>query len=354
MEIKKTKELPSKVLELFLKLETQELERARGEAASYENTIKSYETEVQNYKNHLKTVQEKVELLSKKETHEVKKTEDLMAKLRKHVCFDSVIAGRVSSSDYIEVTTKLLFSKIREAEGSKKEVRTCIGAYKIRMLPGNQGTVYATNITYISKGHWATSSNIVCLGDWRNDYGRAIESKDFYTAFEIITLLLTDGTRDAAAYMRSHAWRDKHRTPKSEDAIKKGDYVMALIGHYDGLQILGHVGLHVGVESGDSWRALIQFKKVGGQTFYNWYVRTRDLFRITKELYDACDVYNVEEKPNTALDITLAKMDALPNGSTQEDADEIIAEHNTRATVRLDLSKLMAKDSAAQAATATV
>ncbi len=345
------KELPKDVLALFLKMESSALNVAKENAAAYERSVKSYEVELARYRENLRKSLEQIELLSKNETGEVKKTEELLGKLRKHIYFDSVTAT-VGGTDWIEITTKLLFAKIREKEGSKKEDRTCIGAYKIRLYPSHAGSIQAKNITFGGRGHWATSSDSVCLGDWSKDYERAVVSKDFYSAFEIIVLLLTDGTRDAAAYIRSHNWRDRNRALMTE-TYKKGDYFIFVEDEYDGLHLRGHVAKYITLD-GDSGKMLGEFKKAGGVTHYSWYVPIADTVKISKEMYDAAEVYPDIKPTKSTHEKTFAALDSLPSGSSQEDADEVISEHGSKVEVRLDLSKLMRDVKTSENSTAQV
>ncbi len=343
MAIKKTKkvdDIPNDILGFFQRIESKELISRKNEMVELDlfedrlkNDLKHCEERKSELTAHLK------ELESRK-TKEVEMTERLLGRLRKHISFDSVKVEGSGSSERIEITTKLLFSKIRLGEGERKSERTCLGAYRIQMFPSNLGRVKAHNLTYSGRSHWATNDDVVCLGDWSDDYRNAISINDFYTAFEAICMLLKDATLDGSAYIRSHVWKEKRmlRSLNTETSANRGDYVMAIEREWDGLEFLGCVGIYQSDEI-ESGLAMVQFRQVGDRRGWDWWLPVTMLMKIPSGVYNASVKYEIVESVSKTGKI-IEESDSLPDGSTQEDINGLYKKYEFQDN-KIDLAELM-------------
>ncbi len=340
---KKTEDTPADVLALYKNIENSELTRTERTLHNLADSVANYEAETMRLKEELERTKAKVDALKEKPTNEDARTEKLMSQLRKHVAFESVKAGKDGGHDYIEITTKLLFADIRTGEGARKTERACIGAYALKMWPHSIGHCSAKNLTFAGRDHWATANSTVCLGDWDHDYRNAVAKGDFYTAFEAICMLLKDASLDGSAYTRSHMWRDKrmfHAIGK-EATAKKGDYVMAVEPEYDGLYVLGCVGIYAADER-DSGLCRVTFKNAGGRTNWDWWLPNTMLVKIPPEMHSAAPVYKIDgQKTLEATAKAMAELDAAPEGTTQEYLEVLSDKYGTKAVVKLDLAELM-------------
>ncbi len=332
--------LPKDIVSFFYKLENKKLIESESLLKNHQNNLKHTQEQAKYYENEVEKCTKLVADLRKKETKENDRSSDLLHKLRKHIAFDSIKSGVQGGYDYIDITTKLLFSNIREKEGSRNENRACLGAYKIRITPRNPGAAHAKNLTFQGRDHWATSATGVCLGDWIDDYYNSVTREDFYTSFEAVIHLLTDASLDAAAYMRSHEWRDRREFEPIND-FKKGDKVIFVDEKYDNLVLLGHVGM-VHSRHTESSRYDVIFREAGGASEYAWTTRGRSLVSISDDTYNAQKIYEIPDKKTDLIRAEfMGEIDRLPNGSTNEDATEIVKKFSERIRSGVDLIEVV-------------
>ncbi len=343
MAIKKTKkvnDIPNDILGFFQRIETKELISRKKEMVELDlfesrlkNDLKHCEEQREDLTAHLKE-------LEARKTKEVEMSERLLERLGKHVSFESVKVAGSGSSERIEITTKLLFSKIRLSEGERKTERTCLGAYKIQMFPSNPGRVKASNLTYSGRSHWATNEDVVCLGDWSEDYRNAISRNDFYTAFEAICMLLTDATLDGSAYIRSHVWKQKRmlQIQNTETSANRGDPVMAIEREWDGLEFLGCVGVYRSDEE-ETGLCHVQFRRVGDRRNWDWWLPKTMVIKIPTAMYHAAEKYEITASVSEQSKV-MEESDTLLDGSTQEDINGLYKKYEVQDN-KIDLAELM-------------
>jgi hypothetical protein len=346
--VKANIKIPKTLLDLVAKIKKVPHQKAQTDLSQWKSRLENLEVDIVYAKERVEQYTSEVDKLSKVETDEEDTCRKMLEQFSKHLAFDSIKAGTKGGRDYVEIQTKLLYTKIREKEGDKKGERACVGAFKIMFHPNNAALVIAENLTYAGRAHWATSGNgQVCMGDWENDIVRAVQKMDYYTAFDAMFHLLTNADLDGSAYTSSHNWRNGRVFNPEDSMITSGEYVMFLEEGYDGLNgMLGCVGLCHGFDT-DSGTYSVTFRRIQDKVNWGWYCPPRTLMKIPSGMYQAQEKYEIEQQESEASQANVFKaLDELKDGGTQDDADELYKKMYTKATARLDLQKLMTREAA--------
>ena len=126
------------------------------------------------------------------------------------------------------VETKPLFTLVRVADGSKKHIRRCIGAFKITIEGHGSDRIYATNLLWTTYGypHWSVNSeHKICQGEWAPVFQAMREGND---VSGLINSLLDyfRSTLDSGAYVRSHNWIVSSREEWRESKVGAATYAV--------------------------------------------------------------------------------------------------------------------------------
>lgn len=279
--------------------------------------------------------EEKQRILAKKKEETKDQLEvgarEMHRSLSKHAGIASLCVKEMNGVTYIIIQTPLLFTPIRTKVGARKEKRACIGQYEVR-IGVNKNHVQVFNKTF--KNHWAIRDGNPCKGSYQSDMDYAYTKGDWYALFDVIYHYL-HSTDDGSAYERSHEWRDRRQLsqliPKAEKKYEFGEYAIITSTNTDGKNILGHVGRVLGHNSEELM--CLEFRvPIGGHTgpqgkgrdLHCWNIGDFPSEKITEAQYLAQEVYT-----SSGVDIseeTFTAIDALPDGSTQEDAAKLAQE----------------------------
>lgn len=111
-------------------------------------------------------------------------------------------------ADSLTITTHPLFTDVRIGDGERKTKRRCLGSYSLRipLIGGDICCIEIDNTIYPPRLHWAASSSgVLCLGDWQDTVDAARNKGDLSVLVNTMLLYLKS-TVDGAAYWRSHDW----------------------------------------------------------------------------------------------------------------------------------------------------
>lgn len=311
----------------------QERARAESHLGDLRERMRMYLADVQNLENEIKATEKAVEKLKQDEVTGLPKriaaSEEAYAQLMRHSAVESI---EVSGSNLL-IKTKLLFTDIRTSEGSRKTRRSCIGAFEVKIAPG-QLRVGVVNQLFTD--HWAIRSGVPCLGEYSEDIETSIATQRWYQFFDTLYHFLRNAADDAAAYSSSHVWRQHNRKKSTlgyfvepERPPKKfaaGDTVICLEDTYESAE--GLEGLTARVLDGgrnpeeqhvEFRRAMRGHSNCDGEDGHCWVIPTSYLAPITTAEYEAAEVYDPSFKKGRVID----QIDALPDGSTMADVKEI-------------------------------
>lgn len=326
------------------------LENTKANITNLETSIKTYEEAVKEYNAKLKTEDLKLEVLeANKDTaieKETAKAKEMYGKFSKNICFNSLVS---CDNGYLIVETNLLFANIRKDGGLRLSKRACLGAFKVA-LPleknMNRDYVWVENLTFkgsSGRAHWAVASSRICWGGWRTEIDDALRKGDYYQMFEVIMALIRASDDDAAAYISSHMWRDDRDisniyTSKGEKIVA-GDYILFVSKEHDNLEIKGHVAQVVLVRDTLMMKTII--KRIAGAENFEWNVPTNKAMKIPKEMYDAQEYYYISDQVITPVAKIIHMLDELPEGTSNDEAINLIKSEYEGKKIRLDLKKLM-------------
>lgn len=225
--------------------------------------------------------------------------------------------------------TRLIFTDIRNGDGSRDTTRTCLGAFEIvlRFSP-TRLRVHNLLFTRNNYGHWSISGGRPCLGDWNEDISRLYEKRDIYGLLNTLFHYLRS-TEDGGAYMRSHEWKEQRQESLKQPAYRRGSHVIATQEYRDMVKIpAGAYGVILAAFRDGS--IMVQFDDkiqsedgsvVGhdadgaGKSGHCWRVRRSRFAVLTKTQY--AKKTTVEQLSSESV---LHKIDSLPDGSTLSDA----------------------------------
>lgn len=326
--IKKT---PPSFISLVEGMHNRELVDARAQLAQYEKAVTDYSARVREFtarSAEQKATNEALEASALENAPKLKEeAETLFRRLSKYAGVQSVSA----TESKIKVLTKLLFVPIRKEAGSKVEKRACIGAFQIDISPGNWNIAIDNKLFTASKDHWAVNRNVPCQGTYQKDIQFAFKKMDYYGVFDILYHFL-HSTDDGSAYLRAHEWRDSHRNLPgrvASETFEAGDFVVNIAPQSDGKSLTGYVGKIISI-SGTSLS--IEYKKsMGGhdgsghgKDRHCWTSQDTEFIKITEEQYNAKEVYDLKDVPGRVDALPI--LDALPDGTTLEEANEVLKE----------------------------
>lgn len=138
-----------------------------------------------------------------------------------------------SKENSIIVRTRLLFTPVRIEDGSREEVRRCIGSFDI-VLKGDRSAynyirVYMHNVLFGSMyyDHWAIRAGQPCFGTYTDEINAATGRRDIYAILDTLYHFLMS-TDDGSAWRRSHHWVSMRKEINTSAAsYRNGDRVIA-------------------------------------------------------------------------------------------------------------------------------
>ena len=231
---------------------------------------------------------------------------------------------------HLTVRTRLIFTDVRKASGSRDYTRRCLGAFDIVIkLDETNFSIKNTLFTRQNNPHWTVGSRgNPCHGEHSDLFIPALEEKEYYSLLEYIFAFLRS-TDDGAAYMPSNNWIDERNERYGSAAtpqLRKGNYVL-VHSAYQQYNPSEHC----------------QLAKIIRCDYGNLYIEYKDAFEFGHNLRGLCEegkgyrvpmshVYKITKKEFdgniTASEIQsrnpLDELDSLPYGSTLTDAKKII------------------------------
>lgn len=128
--------------------------------------------------------------------------------------------------DGLTFYTRLLFVPIRKDREHPEETRTCIGSFRIRYEPGRSRLGIHNEVFKAGYQHWSVNDDgSPCMGDWSNDFTRAHERGDVHGLATLLYSYLTS-TDDGSAFISSHNWRDGRPNLLRRRNFRVGSHVM--------------------------------------------------------------------------------------------------------------------------------
>lgn len=291
---------------------------------AYRGLLDTQERE-RRYKHELRQAKRELDSFDDSETR--KRMTTMVDNIRKLRYVDSVSLD----GDRLVIDTRLIFTDIRTGSGSRDYKRRCIGAFRI-IIHADDNRFYIQNRLFprLNNPHWTVgSSGNPCYGEHEDYFESALRERDYFMLLEYIYAFLRS-TDDGAAYLPSNNWIDERRdrygraTPPT---IRKGNYVIVhtAYGQYNpdehcqfGEVVRCHHGnIYVAFkkefEFGHNLRGLCEEGR-------GYRVPIQNVAKITKKQFDEESVNATEIRERNPLD----ELDALPFGSTLQDAKKII------------------------------
>lgn len=330
---------------------------ARSRLTQLEQTRLQIERHLQAYQTQL-TNATKARILAEKELREMpedeqqkRNVEAQWKNLQRHAGIESV---KVRGSRVI-ITTKLLFTDIREEAGSRVLHRTCLGAYRITWdMEPNSANVAVQNLVADNGGgmyaHWgvAGQGRSPCWGDYASEMILAVRGQDVYRFAEMMVGYFKS-TEDGGAYTRSHQWRQRRIPVLGRRTSDQNGGTIFRVGEtvayvhpdrYEGVELAGRVGVLLNNgRRGDYVHVKFRAQIVGQEQYAShrdcpqrghcWNVPTENLVHISQPLFEAGEVWDGWTTAQTEASREQAffqKLDALPDGSTLSDAERLHSE----------------------------
>lgn len=349
-----------KLENFFERIYAAELTRWRkqleNDKANLVYEIQTRDTNIKHYEASI--VANEARVKKELEKYDPTKTLEIMNEFTRLIEKHKVVESVTVDGDNLHVTTKPLFAKVREKEGSRVLKRTCLGSFKIIMPIG--GFPYIQNMSFFKTGHnrthWGTQTGSgaasPCLGEYEDEVRRFVRKNNFYSLFDVMHHYLLSASDDGSAYSRSHIWKSERfrvmqnqiitrhakslPVAKSGALLKKNDKVMIVkgIATNGGSIPTGSIGrvLHVDSSSDEKGSALLQschieFKNfIGGHDAagmgkrgHCWTIPASNLAKIPPTLYSKSGIFDFH------LTELFEKIDALPAGTTSAELDAVIA-----------------------------
>lgn len=297
------------------KQHAKQLAIRRSDVEDCENVYKEYEEYLADKKEALEHAQRKLQKLmdaAEDDTILTQKAEQFLTQIRRHTCIESV---RIEDGALF-ARTRLLFADIRKAEGNPATVRTCLGAYDIQIVLGNN-RISITNLLYSQpRAHWAVNNGVPCFGTWEPEVVQYQRAQDYYRLIDLLTVYLRDAENDMGAYMRSHAWRQA-RMIAPQAPLQAGDFVVI---SYPDTSYLGRVAVVTSVATGSCG---VLEKDTGS----NYRLEPFYLHKISPARYQKGRIAAQKMSRYTTTSIP-AELDKLPEGTKLADAQALLSKKN--------------------------
>lgn len=268
--------------------------------------IKNYENSIRIYTERKAVEEKKLEKLKsglvKAEKEAKAQAVITFERLKKHKGVQEVVI----KGHLVEVITPLVWVNIREAAGSKKTVRTCIGAY-LFTLDFARLTVKVKNLVF--DRHWAISNDVPCLGEYADEVTRLMRAQMLYETYDLLFQWLVGADRDASAYMPSHNWRDSYRSSVAQNpTLTIGQWVV-MTSRRSNPQLYGYVGM-ITSQDGVSWRVTLKAPPGNSR---DWWVLASDVVVISQKKFKDADRYRITETSSL-----LKSLDAMKSGTLED------------------------------------